>query len=299
MNLTIVIPIYNSNSTISELIESLNSSFEHRGNFKVIFVNDGSIQNCSERILNCHKVFPYELIELNKNYGQHVATSYGLSKVRTEYAATMDDDLQHKPEFVLDILDLMKESDFDLVYGTYKEKKHSFFRNISSRFIKLLLKIENTNFELVTSLRVMKSHLLQSIDNNSVHFLDYALLQSTDRVSYYEIEHQYRKDQSSYSLKKLIFLSLKFILFHSAIPLRFITVLGLLFSIFSMIAGIYFMCLKLLYGAPLGYTSLIVTVFFSSGVIITSLGVVSEFIRRIWVKSNYSNSVIVRKFIEG
>lgn len=301
VDLTIVIPVYNSLGTLPRLLESLNESFRKHQNFKVVFVDDGSIQPCYLFIQNYAKVFPFETYQLNKNYGQHAATSYGLSKVETEFAGTMDDDLQQSPEDLIEMFYHLRSSDYDLVYGKFAEKKHNLFRNLASKLIKGLFRIENLNFSIVTSMRVFRKSLSNLFVQSAlqVQFIDYLLLHSTERISYFELNHKERLDRSSYTFKKLVSLAWNLLFLHSAIPLKWITRLGLLFSIMSMFFGIYFIIMKVKYGAPLGYTSLIVAIFFSSGLIITFLGVIAEFIRRIWVAGNYTSSIVVRKSEKG
>lgn len=300
IDLDIIIPVYNAALTIDSLIERLNAwSNETNYKFKVIFVDDGSKDNSSEEIIFSPKKFEFQLIQLAKNYGQHTATAIGLSNSSAPYVATIDDDLQHDPFEIENLLKTLIAENVDLVYGIYNKKEHPAYRNIGSRFLKKILHLAGLNYNSVTSFRLMKSKVASSFHKNkvsSIIFIDEYLAKAAKKQSFCIINHFGRKlGISNYSTLKLIQFAVKIILFHTAIPLRFITRFGLLMSIVFFMFGFYFIYNKIIYNVPLGYTSIIVALFFSTGMILLSLGIIGEYIRKIWISQNKLDQIIIRE----
>nr|WP_315164620.1 glycosyltransferase [uncultured Flavobacterium sp.] len=298
IDLDIVIPVYNSSLNITSLIERLNLwANETTYKFQVIFVDDCSNDNSIKKIILEPKAFEYKLIQLAKNYGQHTATAVGLSKSSAPYVATIDDDLQHDPFELENLLKMLINEDIDLVYGVYQKKEHAAFRNFGSSLLKRILRLAGLNYNMVTSFRLMKSKVTKTFKNNnvtSIIFIDEYLTKIAKNQSSCLINHLSRKEgQSNYSTWKLVKFALKIILFHTAVPLRFITRFGLVMAIVFFMFGFYFTYNKIANNVPLGYSSLIVALFFSTGMILLSLGIIGEYIRKIWISQNKLDQVII------
>lgn len=296
-DLDIIIPVYNSSETIKSLIHRLNEwSKVTSYTFSVIFVDDASCDNSKEVIHSEPKKFEYKLLELATNYGQHTATAIGIGASTAKFVATIDDDLQHDP-FELDklIAALISEK-ADLVYGNYAKKKHSFIRNMGTLFLKKILYLFDLDFNSVTSFRLMKSRLAKQFkeSNSNVVFIDayfkkYSIKQTACLVNHYDR----CAGNSKYTYWKLIKFSFKIILYHSSIPLKFITRFGLVMALLFFFSGCYFIYNKMFFNVPLGYTSLIVAIFFSTGMIMMSLGIIGEYIRKIWISQNKLDQIIL------
>lgn len=298
IDLDIVIPVYNSSLNINSLIERLNLwANETTYKFQVIFVDDCSNDNSIKKIISEPKAFEYKLIQLAKNYGQHTATAVGLSKSSAPYVATIDDDLQHDPFELENLLKILINEDVDLVYGVYQKKEHAAFRNFGSSLLKRILRLAGLNYNMVTSFRLMKSKVTKTFKNTnvtSIIFIDEYLTKIAKNQSSCLVNHFSRKEgQSNYSTWKLIKFAMKIILFHTAVPLRFITRFGLVMAIVFFMFGFYFTYNKIANNVPLGYSSLIVALFFSTGMILLSLGIIGEYIRKIWISQNKLDQVII------
>lgn len=306
VTLSIVIPVYRSEPTIHKLVEQLNNwrkTIDYE--IELIFVNDFSPDN-SERILTKlleHEKLPCKCISLAKNYGQHTATAIGFMHCNGDYIATMDDDLQHSPEDIDTLLKYLIQSESDLVYGNFEIKKHHLLRNTGTRLLQWVLSKEGRNFSMVTSLRVMKKQVLQLLpkEPQRVFFLDDVLLLSSGRVNSVAVNHYKRANgKSTYSWFKLFNLALSILLLHSSFPLRLISRIGLLISSIFFCIGSYYLYKKWMYDAVLGYTSIIVSIFFSTGLILFSLGIIGEYIRRIWEHIQRLDRVVIeRKWENG
>lgn len=299
MRLDIIIPIYKSMLTLEALIHRLNE-WHSSGMIqtRVIFVEDGSGDETYEFLLSLKdKIqFQFEAIRLMKNYGQHTAISIGLSQSTSELVAIMDDDLQHDPFELKNLIEMLQKTGADLVYGVYKEKKHNFVRNFSSRVLKRITKSKSIDFSNVTSFKVMRTHVLTTIklQHSPIIFSDVYLLESAGKVAICEVTHAKRvAGESTYSNRKLIKLTLGIVLFHSSLPLKMIVRLGLVMSAVFFGMSCYYVYQKLFNDVEMGFTSIIVSIFLSTGLILVSLGIIGEYIRRIWINQNNLERVII------
>lgn len=299
--LDIVIPIYKSRLTLEALINRLNEWVESgSGGYatRVIFVEDGSGDGTFDFLIGLKSQinFSFEAIRLNRNYGQHTAISVGLAGATADIVAVMDDDLQHDPFEISDLIDKMTESGADLVYGTYKEKQHNLVRNFASRMLKRITKSKTVDFSSVTSFKVMRSSVLTTLKYqvSPVIFVDVYLLESAGKVETCTVNHAKRAaGVSTYSNRKLIKLTLGIFLFHSSLPLKMIVRIGLLMSIVFLGLSCYYVYQKLFNDVEMGFTTIIVSIFLSTGLILVSLGIIGEYIRRIWVHQNHLESVVI------
>ena len=296
-----VIPLYKSKLTIEPLVDRLNEwTIANCSNFDltVIFVEDGSMDGTYDFLLEQKNrmQFKFKAIRLAKNYGQHTAISIGLRNAESELIAVMDDDLQHDPFELEKLIQTMDETQADLVYGAYKAKQHHVARNLSSSLLKRLTKSKKVNYSQVTSFKLMKSAVLSIVkySQSPVVLVDVYLLEGASKVETCEVNHAKRvAGKSTYSSWKLLKMSLGIILFHTSLPLKFIVQLGIGMSVVFFCLSIYYIYQKLMYDVSVGFTSIIVAIFLSTGLILVSLGIIGEYIRRIWVHQNKLNQVLI------
>lgn len=297
IKLDIVIPLYNSQAIMPNLITRLNQWNDSIDfNFRVIFVDDGSTEDCSSLIKNCRKKFPYSLIRLNKNYGQHSATAIGLGFCEAPLIATLDDDLQHDPFEITKLINELERSNADIVFASFENKKHNFIRNIGSKLLKFILQLEGVDYSAITSFRLMRKKVASpfKLKRKPIIFLEEYLLNNASSISTCKIAHHNRVEgKSGYTSWNLLKFALKIILFHSSLPLKLIIRLGLITSIVCFFIGCYFIYQKLIYDSHVGYSSIIVSIFFSSGLILMTLGIIGEYIRRIWISQHELDQIII------
>lgn len=301
LTLDIVIPLYKSQQTLPQLIERLNAwNAEKKSelHMHVIFVEDGSGDGTFEFLKSLEKQlqFSFEAIRLTRNYGQHTAISTGLSASKSDFVVVMDDDLQHDPFEIDTLFEKLQATNADLVYGTYQAKQHSLVRNFSSRILKKITKSKTIDFSNVTSFKIMKSTVLATIKQqvSPIIFVDVYLLQNAGKVETCMVNHAKRiAGKSTYSNKKLLQLTFGIILFHSSMPLKMIIRIGLTMSIVFFGMSCYYVYQKLFNDVEMGFTSIIVAIFLSTGLILVSLGIIGEYIRRIWVRQNQLEQVAI------
>src|SRR6516164_3596758 len=133
--LSLVVPVYNGSRTIAALVEQIEMIFATR-RFDIILVNDGSEDESEMICSELAEKFPQTVtfVNLSRNFGEHNAVLAGLSHARGQYVAVLDDDGQNPPNEILRMLEELKRNNYDVVYGRYIEKKHSWFRNAGSWF---------------------------------------------------------------------------------------------------------------------------------------------------------------------
>lgn len=305
ISLDLIIPIYKSKNCLEALIQSINDWVQNKKDavdVQVIFVEDGGKDGTFEQLqnLSINMQFKSQLIRLTRNHGQHTAISIGIKQSNADFIAVMDDDLQHDPQGISLLLSQLAQENGDLIYGTYQTKQHSMVRNMASRLLKKITHNNHVDFKKVTSFKVMRKNVANSIklQQSNILFSDVYFLECAEKILTYEVKHQKRiHGKSTYSNKKLIKLSIGIILFHSSLPLKFIVRLGIIMSLVFFILSCYFVYSKIVHNVPIGFTSIIVAIFLSTGLILVSLGIIGEYIRRIWVRQNLLEQVHIAENI--
>ncbi len=299
-NFSVVVPVYNSEKSLKELYLRIDKFFTGKQkSFEVIFVDDGSADKSWEVLSVLKKQFPQTIIavKLTQNYGQHNALFCGLTFVNGAWVITIDDDLQTPPEEIEKLLRTQENSGADLVYGYYEKKEHSLIRNAGSWFVgKIFKNFANTSGK-GSSFKLINSSVSEKVisRNYRMFFLDEILAWHTDNIEHVVVEHLPRKEgQSGYTLFKLFKITIKLIVGYTAFPLKIISWFGLLSALICLGFVGYFIYMKYNYGAELGFTTLIVSIFFSTGLILFSLGIIGEYIRRLYIGETGKPSYTVK-----
>lgn len=286
---SVVVPVYNSEKTLRELCDRISATFaKMNAGFEIVLVNDNSTDGSWNVIkeLRNNKVYNITAVCLRKNFGQHKALLCGFQFAQGEYICTIDDDLQFFPEDIMVLAEEAKRSNADLVYGYYKsERQHSSIRKAGSAFVSVIFeKFGNTSGQ-GSSFKLIHRSVIDKIKdyNHSFTFLDEILSWHTTCIGWAEVHHAPRREgQSGYSIFKLILLTLNLIFGYTTIPLRFMTWFGLTSFWICLVFVCYFIYLKMTTGTPLGFTALIVSIFMSTGLILFSLGIIGEYLNRLF-----------------
>lgn len=294
----IVVPVYNGADSLGELFERIKATMDSlESTFRVVFVDDYSKDHSWEVIKALKKKYPKQVtaIKLARNTGQHNATLCGLHHANADFAITIDDDLQTPPEEILKLVEKQQETEADLVYGVYVEKRHAPLRNAGSWFVnKFFHYFANTSGE-GSSFRLVNGELADRLRNVNQKYLllDEVLSWYTSSVSNVAVDHQSRTSgRSGYSAIKLVLLTLNYIINYTVLPLRLMTYLGIFGSLICLVLSIIYIYQKLSYDVELGFTSLIVAIFFSTSLILFCLGIIGEYISRLYTKDGSSYYVI-------
>jgi glycosyltransferase involved in cell wall biosynthesis len=301
---SVVVPVYNSEKTLEELYDRVNKVFVGlQASYEIIFVEDCGRDQSWTVIESLKNKYPGVIkgIKLSKNFGQHNALICGFNEVSGDYIITMDDDLQTPPEEIPKLILKQKAENAEMVYAIYENKKHHQVRNIGSYLIKRVFKIVFNAKPDASSFRLISRNLTNKViqHNQNFVFIDGLLHWHTNNIAYQVTEHHDRKHgTSNYSLFKLIQLSSNLFFNFTVIPLRIITTVGILVSIISFLLGVYFLVNKFYYDIPVqGYTSLVTIILFSTSMMMISLGVIGEYISRIYMLQNNKPQYSIEKKI--
>lgn len=292
--LSVVIPVYRSESTLQELYAEISKTLTPRIPFEVIFVDDGSNDKSWEKLEQIKRDQPEQVtaIKFSRNFGQHNAIACGFNFANGDAVVTMDDDLQHPPSEILKLLEKFESSNVDLVYGQYQNKQHAQWRNAGSSVLRKGSKITNGRPGYGSSFRLLAKPIAEKIATHlqsGYLFIDEIVHWYTHRITTVEVEHHPRKSgQSTYSGGKLFGMYFDILINYSAVPLKLMTWFGMFSSVITFLLGIRFLLMKLLhpkYVLP-GFTATIVTILFSTSILMLCMGIVGQYMYKLYQLQN-------------
>lgn len=300
-SISFVIPVYKSEKSLASVVDEI-SKIKYL-DWEAVLVNDNSPDNVREVILKLIKKYPKRItyLEFRKNYGQHAAIIEGFKHVTKEHVATIDDDGQNPPKEILKMMEVMLKNDYDVVYGALKERKHSLIRKIVSKINQLIsvVTIDNKNKIPISNVKLMKRDFAKSISlsfNNS-NYIEGSIFSLTSHIGFIYINHTDRLNgKSTYSFSNLIKLWLNHIIGYSNIFIKSIVVLSFFISVLSFIIGLTYLFATINEpNRPLGWLSVYLTVTFLFSINFFILGILIEYIGRIYARINQSSEKIIKK----
>lgn len=305
MNCSVVIPVYRGESSLGELVERLARVLPSAAErFEVILINDGSPDRSWGIIQQLAQEYSWVRgISLSRNYGQENATLCGILESRYPVIATMDDDLQHRPEDLPRLLGKLGEG-YDVVYGVPRVRRQSWWKAVSSTIVKRLIS-RSLGFKAARDLSAFKvfradlREILGSISGRDV-LIDVFLSWTTERFAAVEIDEDPRAlGRSNYDLMKLIKVSLRIMTNYTTIPLRFSSILGFLFTILGIFVLVYVLTVYFALGSIPGFTFLASVVTIFSGVQLFALGIIGEYLARLFERSSGRPPFAIRERAGG
>jgi glycosyltransferase involved in cell wall biosynthesis len=298
--LSIVVPVYNGALTIPALVEAL-ANLEVEGGLEVVLVNDGSADNSlgvCQAICRSNKL-PLTVVNLSRNFGEHNAVVAGLAQTRGAHIITMDDDLQNPANEVIRMWRHAKDNGYDVVYSSYAEKQHALWRNIGSNFANICSDwlLEKPKGLYLSSFRCMNALTVAAIlkYTGPFPFIDGLIAQVTQNIGTIKVVHLPRsKGRSNYTLSRLMHLFLSMFLNFSVKPLRIASLTGLIMTMLGLLGVVGVVAEALVIGEPRGWASLMASVLLLAGVQLAMLGLLGEYVGRIFLTVNRRPQFVVR-----
>lgn len=298
--LSIVIPVYNGADSVRELVAALEELDIHGGH-EIVLVVDGSPDNSLDvcRQLVTRSRAPITLIDHARNFGEHNAVMTGLRHTRGAHVINMDDDLQNPPEEVARLLAHAQQTGADVVYTYYEDSKHAAWRNLGSRFTNWVANfvLDKPKGLYLSSFRCMSAFVVREITRYEGPFpyIDGLILQVTQNIDRLLVRHLPRAiGRSNYTLRRLLRLWMSMFVNFSVMPLRISTLTGFALSVLGGLSGLAAIIEALFFSPPEGWASLFVAVLLLSGVQLMILGIVGEYLGRLYLTANHKPQSVVR-----
>lgn len=304
INLSVVIPVYRSQDSLNELHERITSHLDKTGqSFEIIFVEDCGGDDSWETIRElAAKDERVSGIRMSRNYGQHNALLAGIRSAEGELIITLDDDLQHPPEEISKMLSKIQEG-FDVVYGAPEKEQHGFFRDMASQITKIMLQksMGAQSARHVSAFRVFRAELRNAFENyrsTSVN-IDVLLTWGTAKFSAISVKHDERKHgASNYSIPELMRHAVNMLTGFSTVPLKLAGMIGFCFAIFGVLILAYVLIEYIVHGVAVpGFTFLASIVALFSGAQLLALGVIGEYLAKIYQRAMDRPAYVLRERI--
>ncbi len=306
--LSFVIPCYRSEHTVTDVVEEIITTVGARSgdfSYEIILVNDGSPDGVADVIENlCNRNPRIVFVNLSRNFGQHSAVMAGLAHTRGEIVVCLDDDGQTPADECLKLVDKLMEG-YDIVFAEYEQPKQNLMRILGSRFNTACNRFF---FGQPKSLKTTSYYACQRfvVDTalrypNPFPYITGLLLQSVSKSANVKVKHRSRTEgKSGYSIRKLISLWTNGVTAFSIKPLRFATYLGWAISVGGFVFALVTVIRKLLNpDMEAGWASTISVLLALGGVIIALIGIVGEYIGRIYLSINKSPQYVVRQTVDN
>ena len=303
-HISIVSPVYRAEAFIEKLVIEIEKAVQELNiTYEIILVDDRSPDNSWEKMKQISLQNPnVKSIRLSRNFGQHPAIMAGLSHANGEWIVVMDCDLQDQPKEIIKLYEKTKEG-FEIVLARRFKRKDSYLKKLSSAvFSKIYGFFTDSNYDNeIANFGIYHKKVIQSVlemsDNIKFFplFVTFVGYNSTSIV----VEHANRESgESSYSLAKLISLAFNTIISFSNKPLKIFVKFGLFMSFLSVLVGSYYLYEALTNKTVvLGYTSVIVSIWFLSGVIITTIGITGIYIGKIFDQTKNRPDFIIDEIL--
>ncbi|MBD5484739.1 MAG: glycosyltransferase family 2 protein [Lachnospiraceae bacterium] len=300
-----VIPCYRSAQTIGKVVEEIDTAMEKMPEYEheIVLVNDSSPDDTFEVIRElCARRKDICGINLARNFGQHAALMAGFRYIRGEIVVCLDDDGQTPADEVGKLLGEIEEG-YDVVYAKYTHKQHSGFRNFGSKINELMTRImlgkpkELYLSSYFAARRFVVDEMLRY--TNPYPYVIGLVLRTTKNITNVEVSHREREvGTSGYTIGKLLGLWFNGFTAFSIKPLRVATAMGCITACGGFLYGIYTVIKKFVNpNVPIGFSAMMAALVFIGGMIMLMLGLIGEYIGRIYISLNNSPQYVIKECI--
>lgn len=298
-----IIPCYRSEKTIFHVVAEITDKMRQmaRYEYEIILVNDCSPDGTFASIRRlCEENRNVKGISFARNFGQHAALMAGLRHAGGDYVVCLDDDGQTPADEVDKLLDKLEEG-YDAVYAKYEHKHHSGFRNLGSKINELMTRVmlDKPADLFISSYFAVRRFVVEDMIRyeNSYPYVIGLVLRATKNITNVVVQHRDREEGTSgYTLKKLLGLWLNGFTAFSVKPLRIATAIGGFSAGIGFIYGIFTIIKRLVNpDVPVGFSSTMAALVFFGGMIMVMLGLIGEYVGRIYISLNNSPQYVIRE----
>jgi undecaprenyl-phosphate 4-deoxy-4-formamido-L-arabinose transferase len=305
--ISFVIPCYRSELTIEKVYEEIVSIISERAEFdyEILTVNDYSPDNVLQVLRKlAAKDEKVRVLDLAKNFGKHCALLAGLHNVRGELVVILDDDYQCPVNELWRMVDAIVNDGYDCVTAQYRKKKESawkrFGASVNTKTIKWL--IDPPNGIDIENYVVFRRYICDEIVKypNPYPYIGGLIMRSTHNIKMIPMDERERGDnrRTGFTFMKSLSLYVNGLTAFSVKPLRLASILGFVFAVIGLIYGIVIIIRRLLDPlVPLGYSSIMAVLLFAVGMIMLLLGVIGEYLGRIYISLNRSPQFVIRETV--
>lgn len=305
--ISIVIPVFNCHGSIRQVVSRIHAVFVEQ-TIQIVLVDDGSVDDSSQvcRELaesSCGRIV---FVQLSRNFGEHSAVLAGLSETLAPMVAVLDDDGQNPPEELPSMFAELERERLDVVYGLYMDRQHHWFRRIGSAFNDRVANImlSKPRGLYLSSFKVMNRFIVEEIVKYSgpYPYIDGLICRTTNRLGQLPVKHSPRlAGKSNYTFIRLTRLWFNMFLGFSIVPLRLTSILGLAIAALSCVWLIAILIDKLWIapGVTAGIPTVLACIVLFSGVQLMVLGMIGEYLGRVFLANNGQPQFIVRQIVRG
>lgn len=304
-HISLVIPIYNEEELIETLfVRCINALSKVSDNFEIICVDDGSTDKSLNKLIECHnKDIRFKVLILARNFGHQAAYTAGLEYAKGEYIAMMDGDMQDPPELLKEMYESLVSKSLDIVYGKRTERKEKFpkrlfinaFHLLFKKIIKIDTDVDVGNFSMFNR-KALNALLSFKERNRYLPGLRSFIGFSQGSIEY--SRHDRMRGEAKMNFGKLFNLGLDAFFSFSNFPIRICLFTGLAGVILFFLATVYTLVSKLSGIAPFGWSSTILSIYLVASIQLLFIGILGEYIFRIYKEIQNRPLFIVKQFID-
>ena len=304
LEVSIVIPVYRSRDCLAPLVEELTAVLSGTiapGSYEVILVNDDSPDDSWMEIMRLAAAYPsVKGVSLSRNFGQHNATMAGLREAGGRFVVVMDDDLQHPPSAIPDILSRLRNG-ADVCYTVYRERKHALWKKFGSwvNDVAATVLLGKPRGLYLSSFKGLTRIVVDAVKtyDGPFTYLDGLILDVTRKIDVVTVEHGHRfAGEGNYGLGKSVSLWLKMATSFSILPLRLASIAGILLGLAAAVIAGYIVVGSLVSGTTFpGWTSIMVAVLVVGCMQLLGIGLIGEYMGRAYLRMNNKPQFVVRE----
>ena len=302
---SVVVPVYNSEHTLTELYTRLEKVFREtvQEPFELILVDDGSKDRSYQIMEKLRQKDPrVKIIQMARNFGQHPALLCGFAHAKGEFIVTMDDDLQHQPEELPKMINVMNErDDVDVIIASYEGRKHNLIRKLGTKLsVWATSKMLGKDPDLqITSYRLIRRFLVEAMLKTNTYLpqIGNLLVLSSNRIINVPVQHAARAyGKSGYSFRRLVKDLIYDITAHTAFPLLMVRNIGIASFLVSLCLAIYYLVRYFMFGISVeGWTSLMLVMLAFFGLTLLSIGIIGIYLMNILNEAKKMPHYVIRQ----